>query len=132
MSSDLNNVTMLGRLTRDVEIKDAGKSKIAKFSIANNRFYMSGDEKKNEASFFECIAWGKTGEFIHQYGKKGDRVAISGRLQQKTWTDKEGKNRSTCEIVVENLQLLNNKETAQKNIEQKIVETFQSFGDAPF
>ena len=67
---------------------------------------MTGGEKKEQVSFFNCVAWAKTGEIIAEYCKKGQRIGIEGRLQQRSWDDQEGKRRFTVEIVVDNFQFL--------------------------
>ena len=107
MASDINNVTLIGRLTRDPELSVLKQgTSIAKFSLANNRSFSTGGEKKDQTSFFNCVAWGKLGEIIAEYAKKGHRIAICGRLQQRTWEDDSGAKKSVVEIVVENCQFL--------------------------
>jgi len=108
MATDFNRVILIGRLTRDVDLRQiqSGTS-IASFSIANNRSYITGSgEKREEVSFFNCILWGKQGEAFAKYVKKGHRVAVEGRLQQRSWQDKDGNNRSTIEIVADSFQFL--------------------------
>lgn len=109
MANDLNKVMIIGRLTRDPELANtmAGKS-YCKLSIANGSSYKTeAGEKKEETSFFNCIAWGRQAEIINQYCKKGKQVAIEGRLQQQTWQDQQtGQNRSTVNIVIDRLQML--------------------------
>jgi single-strand DNA-binding protein len=113
MSSDLNRVIIIGRMVRDPELRytPSGTS-IANFSVANNRSYTSSGEKKEVVSFFNCVAWGKLGEVIVQYSKKGNRVGLEGRLQQRSWEDQQGNKRSTVEIVVENFQFLSPRESS--------------------
>ena len=108
MANDINRVCLIGRLTRDPELKfTPANTPIASFSIANNRTYVGqNSEKKEQVSFFNCIAWGKTGQIISQYFKKGQRIIIEGRLQQRSWDDKDGNRRSIVEVVVENFQFL--------------------------
>ena len=92
-----------GNLTRDPELRNTttGKS-VCSFSVAVNRVYKdTNGEQKEEVSFIECSAWGRIGETIAQYGKKGNGVLVSGRLNQRSWEDKNGGKRSTVEIVVE-------------------------------
>lgn len=111
MAGDLNRITLIGRLTRDPELKyiQSG-SAVANFSVANNRVFVTGNgEKKEEVNFFDCIAWGKLGEIIVEYCKKGKRLAIEGRLQQNRWEDKEGNKKSRIEIIAENVQFLDGK-----------------------
>lgn len=112
MASDINNVTLIGRLTRDPELSVLKQgTSIAKFSLANNRSFSTGGEKKDQTSFFNCVAWGKLGELITEYCHKGQQIAIEGRLQQRSWEDTTGAKRSTVEIVVENCQFLGSKKS---------------------
>jgi len=107
MASDLNKAILIGRLTKDPELRyTQGGTSVCSFSIANNRTYVSAGEKKETVSFFNCVAWAKTGEVIAEYCKKGQRIGIEGRLQQRSWDDQEGKKRQTVEIVVDNFQFL--------------------------
>ncbi|MDR3238423.1 MAG: single-stranded DNA-binding protein [Spirochaetia bacterium] len=113
MPSDLNRVFMIGRLVRDPELRyTAGGTAVASFSIANNRSYTSNNEKKEQASFFNCVAWGKLGELIVQYCKKGNRIGIEGRLQQRSWDDQNGNKRSTVEVITDNIQFLSPRESS--------------------
>ena len=110
MANDINRIFMIGRLTKDPDLRyTQGGTSVASFSIANNRSYTAQNEKKEQVSYFNCAAWGKTGEVIAQYGKKGNRIGIEGRLQQRSWQDQSGQKRNTTEIVVENFQFLESK-----------------------
>jgi single-strand DNA-binding protein len=107
MASDLNKVILIGRLVRDPELRyTPNGTSVANFSIASNRSYTTSGEKVENTSFFNCIAWSKLGELVVQYCKKGNRIGLEGRLQQRSWEDQDGKKRSTVEVVVENLQFL--------------------------
>jgi single-strand DNA-binding protein len=115
MAGDLNRVTIIGRLTRDPELKyiQSG-SAVTNFSIATNRSYTTNNgEKKEEVSYFDCIAWGKMGEILAEYCKKGKRIAVEGRLQQRRWEDKDGIKKSKIEIVTDNIQFLDGKTSDQ-------------------
>ncbi len=93
-----------GNLTRDPELRSTPSgASVCGFTVAVNRTYRGGDgENKEEVSFIDCSAWGKLGEVIAQYGKRGSGVLVSGRLSQRSWEDKETKQkRSRVEIVVE-------------------------------
>jgi single-strand DNA-binding protein len=103
---DLNNVVEIGRLTRDAELKyTAGGTAVSKFSIAVNRRVKSGDQWKDEASFFEINLWGKQAESLNQYLIKGKQVAVDGELVQDRWTQ-DGQNRSKVYIKADDVQLL--------------------------
>ena len=92
-----------GNLTRDPELRTTPNgASVCSFSVAVNRVYKdSNGEQKEDVSFIDCSAWGKLGEMISQYAKKGSGVLVSGGLSQRTWTDKENNKRSRVEIVVE-------------------------------
>ena len=110
MSNHINKIIMIGRLTADPSLRyTQGGTSVASFSIANNRSYTAQNEKKDQTSFFNCVAWGKMGEVIAQHCKKGQRIGLEGRLQQRSWHDQSGQKRSTVEIVVENFQFLEGK-----------------------
>ncbi len=108
MASDLNRVLLIGRLTRDPELRQVGSGGnfMCRLSIANNRNYTTNGERREEVSFFNCVAWGRQAEIINQYCRKGKQVAIDGRLQHRTWQGQDGKKQSTVDIVIENLQML--------------------------
>ena len=93
-----------GNLTRDPELRTTPSgSSVCSFSVAVNRTYRDANgEQKEDVSFIDCSAWGKLGEMIGQYAKKGSGVLVSGRLSQRSWEDKNGGGkRSRTEIVVE-------------------------------
>ena len=111
--SDINQVVVVGRLTRDPESKLLQANKIlAVFSIACNYSSTKNGEKTKETSFFNCAAFGKIGETVSKLCHKGDRIGITGRLIQKIWQDKTGQKRQSVEIIVERIQFLNEKSEA--------------------
>ena len=104
---DLNHVVLVGRLTRDAELKytPSGQA-ICKFSIAVNRRKKVGEQQwEDEASFFDIVLWGRQGESLHPYLMKGKMVGVKGELRQDRW-QQDGQNRSKVEIVADYLQLL--------------------------
>lgn len=107
MATDMNHVTIIGRLVRDVELRyTQSGTVIGGFSLAVGYSYKQGDERKEETSFFNCTAFGKTAENLAQYVKKGHRVGIEGRLKQETWETSEGKKQSAVKIIVERFHFL--------------------------
>ena len=93
-----------GNLTRDPELRTTPSgTSVCGFTVAVNRVYKdTNGEQKEDVSFIDCSAWGKLGEMISQYAKKGSGVLVSGRLDQRSWEDKNGGGkRSRVEIVVE-------------------------------
>jgi single-strand DNA-binding protein len=109
--ADLNHVTIIGRLTRDAELKyiSSGQA-VCKFSIASNYRKKDGDQWKDEANFFDVVLWGRQGETLNQYLVKGKMVGIEGELRQDRW-QQDGQNRSKVEIVANNIQLLSSSGT---------------------
>lgn len=95
MAYDLNNLVIVGRLTRTPSLKHTADGKpYAKFSIANN-----SNGKDDDVSFFEVTVWNKVAENCHQYLEKGNLVAITGRIHQNRWEGQDGKNKSRVEII---------------------------------
>jgi single-strand DNA-binding protein len=109
MATDLNNVVLIGRLTRDPEFKMVGQSSLVNISLANNRTYVQNNEKKEEVNYFDCVIWGKLAEVMRDYGKKGTQVMVQGRLEQDTWDGQDGKKMSKVKVRVDNFQLLGGK-----------------------
>lgn len=104
--ADINHVTLVGRLTRDAELKFTNTGlAILKFSIAVNRWVKSGDKGGEEAHFFDVTVFGKQGEAVSQYMTKGKQVAVDGELRQDRW-EKDGQKHSKVHVVANNLQLL--------------------------
>jgi single-strand DNA-binding protein len=104
--ADINHVVLVGRLTRDAELKytNSGMA-VCKFAVAVNRRKKDGDAWVEEANFFDVVLWGKSGEAINQYLTKGKQVGVEGELRQDRW-EQEGQNRSKVEIFASNVQLL--------------------------
>lgn len=104
----LNHVTIMGRLTRDPELRttQSGTS-VTSFSVAVDRDYKSGADK--ETDFFDVVAWRSTAEFVSKYFSKGRAIAVSGRLQTRDWTDKDGNKRKTVEIVADSVYFADSK-----------------------
>lgn len=107
--NDLNNVSIIGRLTRDAELKYTQSGyPVASFCIAVNRSRKDGDNYVDEASFFDCSMFGKSAESLKQYMTKGKQVAVIGELRQERW-ESDGQSRSKVVIVANNVQLLGGK-----------------------
>ena len=99
----LNHITIMGRLTRDPELRRTGSGvAVASFTVAVDRDYApNGGER--ETDFIDCVAWRQTGEFVSKYFAKGRMAVVSGRLQIRSWTDKDGNKRRTAEVVADNV-----------------------------
>lgn len=99
----LNKVIVMGRLVRDPELRRTNSgTAVASFTIACDRDFKS-DGGEREADFIECVAWRNTAEFVSKYFAKGRMAVVSGRLQTRNWTDKEGNKRKATEIVAESV-----------------------------
>lgn len=98
----LNNTTLMGRITKDIELRrtDSGVA-VASFSIACERDFKAQSGEK-ATDFFDIVAWRNTAEFIHKYFGKGRMIIVQGRLQARSWKDKDGNNRKAVEVVAEN------------------------------
>ena len=98
----LNHITIMGRLTRDPELRRTGSGiAVTSFTVAVDRDYKTGGEK--EVDFIDCVAWRQTGEFVAKYFTKGRMAVVSGKLQIRGWTDKHGEKRRTAEVIADNV-----------------------------
>lgn len=110
----LNNITIMGRLTRDPEIRRTQSgTAVASFSIACERDF--GNNGERETDFFDCVAWKGTADFIGKYFTKGSMIVINGRLQSRSWTDKDGRNRRAVEILANNVYFGESKKPSETN-----------------
>ena len=103
-----NRVELIGNLTRDPEMRyTPSGAAVATFSVATNRSYVTEGERKEETDFHRCVAWNKLAEICNQFMKKGTKVFVSGRLQNRQWEDQQtGQTRYMTEIVLEDMVLL--------------------------
>ena len=99
----LNHITIMGRLTRDPELRRTGSGiAVASFTVAVDRDFGGRDGGEKETDFIDCVAWRQTGEFVSKYFTKGRMIVVSGRLQIRSWTDKDGNKRRSAEVVADN------------------------------
>ena len=100
----LNHIVIMGRLTRDPELRRTGSGvAVASFSLAVDRDFAPKDGGERETDFIDCVAWQRTGEFVSKYFTKGRMAVVSGRLQIRSWTDKDGNKRRSAEVVADNV-----------------------------
>ena len=112
----LNHITIMGRLTRDPELRRTGSGvAVASFTVAVDRDFGGRDGGEKETDFIDCVAWRQTGEFVSKYFTKGRMIVVSGRLQIRSWTDKEGNKRRTAEVVAENVYFGESKRSNEGN-----------------
>lgn len=108
--SDINKVLIIGRLTRDIEIKTTNNGGfVGKFSLASNRKEKSGDTWTEKPGFFDCVVFGKSAEILKQYTRKGSKLCVDGSLRWSSWEGTDGKKQSKVEIHVEGFQFLDAK-----------------------
>lgn len=108
---DLNKVMIIGRLTRDPELKNtpSGKS-VATLGLATNRIWVdSNNQKQKQTEFHNVVMWGKLAEICSQYLRKGGKIYVEGRLQTRDWTGQDGVKKYRTEIVGENMIMLDSK-----------------------
>ena len=100
----LNHIVLMGRLVRDPELRrtQAGIA-VTSFRIAVDRDYQSRDGGEKQADFIDIVAWRNTAEFVSKYFTKGRMAVVSGRLQMRDWTDKDGNKRTSAEVVADNV-----------------------------
>ena len=100
----LNHITIMGRLTRDPELRrTASGVAVASFTVAVDRDFGKSENGEKETDFIDCVAWRQTGEFVSKYFTKGSMAVVSGRLQIRNWNDKDGNKRRTAEVVADNV-----------------------------
>lgn len=98
----LNHITIMGRITRDVELRRTGGGvAVASFTVAVDRDFADKQSGEKETDFIDCVAWRQTGEFVSKYFGKGRMIVVDGRLQIRNWTDKDGNKRRSAEVLAD-------------------------------
>lgn len=125
MARSLNRVQLIGNLTRDPELRyTPSGTAVCSFSIATNRNWTTDSgEKKEEVEFHRIIAWNKLGELCSQFLVKGRKVYVEGRLATRSWTGQDGASRSTTEIVIDDMILLDSKKPEGGAADQVVSQT---------
>ena len=112
----LNKVIIMGRLTRDPEIKKVNNDiSVCSFSIACDRDIVNKQNNERETDFFDVTAWRSTADFVGKYFGKGRMIVVVGRLQKRNYTDKEGNKRSAVDIIAENVYFGDSKRDADSS-----------------
>ena len=132
----LNHITIMGRITKDIELRRTNSgTAVASFNVAVDRDF----SKEKETDFIDCVAWGKTGEFVSNHFSKGKMIVVSGRLQIRKWEDKNGNKRTTAEVVADNVYFGDSKKGAGDKYEAAMSGQTQDYavvdgddGDLPF
>ena len=132
----LNHIVLMGRLTRDPELRRTGSGiAVASFRLAVDRDFASKDGNgERETDFIDVVAWRSTAEFVSRYFAKGRMAVVSGRLQMRNWTDKDGNKRTTAEVVADNVYFGDSKRDgaapAQSGFDQSYAPTPTTFSGA--
>ena len=109
----LNHITIMGRLTKDPELRRTGSGiPVASFTLAVDRDFSDKQSGEKETDFIEVVAWRNTADFVSKYFTKGRMAVVSGRLQVRKWKNKEGENRYTTEVVADNVYFGDSKKEA--------------------
>lgn len=112
----LNTITIMGRLTRDPELRRTGSGvAVASFTVAVDRDFADKQSGEKETDFIDCVAWRQTGEFVSKYFSKGKMIVVKGRLEIRKWTDKDGNQRRSAEVVAENCYFAESKRDSGDN-----------------
>ena len=100
----LNHITIMGRFVRNPELRRTGSgTAVASFTLAVDRDFKASSGGEKEVDFIDCVAWRQTGEFVSKYFTRGRMAVVSGKLQIRSWTDKDGNKRRTAEVVADNV-----------------------------
>lgn len=128
----LNFSVIQGRLTRDVEVHRTGSGiSVANFTVAVDRD-VKGQDGNKETDFFDCVAWRQTADFVSKYFHKGSQIIVAGKMQSRKWTDKNGQNRTSWELVADNVYFCGSKQdNAQQGSYSAPAYTAQDAGGYP-
>lgn len=100
----LNHIVLMGRLTRDPELRyTSNNTPVASFTVAVDRDFSGKDGGEKQTDFINCIGWRSTGEFVSKYFRKGSMAVVSGRLQIRSYEDRDGVKRTVAEVVADNV-----------------------------
>ena len=112
----LNHITIMGRMVRDPELRRTGSGvAVASFCLAVDRDYNPKDGSEKEVDFIDCTAWRGTGEFVSKYFSKGSMSIVSGRLQIRNYTDKDGNKRRASEVVADSVYFGESRKSSEGN-----------------
>jgi len=113
----MNHIVIMGRLTRDPELRQTPNGvPVASFSLAVDRRFAPKDGGERQTDFIDVVAWEKTAEFVSKYFTKGQMAAVTGRLQIRDWTDKDGNKRRSAEVVADNIYFTESKKSREASL----------------
>lgn len=135
----MNKAILIGRIVKDPELRATPNNRsVCQFTIAVNRTY-TNDEGKREADFINCVVWDKQAENLAKYQKKGNQIAVEGRIQTRNYDDNSGKKVYVTEVLVNNISFLDTKKDDSNfnNLEEppvvekeEEIDPYQAFGDS--
>ena len=128
----LNHIVIMGRLTRDPELRRTGSGiAVTSFSLAVDRDFSNKESGERETDFIDCVAWRSTGEFVSKYFTKGSMAVVSGRLQIRSWNDKDGNKRRSAEVVADNVYFGDSKRSGDQQRSGSYDSAPAPYGSAP-
>lgn len=126
----LNHITIMGRMTRDPELRRTGSGvAVASFCLAVDRYHNPKDGGEKEVDFIDCVAWRGAGEFVSKYFSKGSMAIVSGRLQIRNWNDKDGNKRRSAEVVADSVYFGETRKSSEGNSTYQSQNGSQSFSN---
>ena len=124
----LNHITIMGRLTRDPELRRTGSGvAVTSFTLAVDRDYNPKDGGEKEVDFIDCNAWRNTGEFVAKHFTKGRMAVVSGRLQIRKWADKDGNTRRSAEVVADSVYFGDSKKPGEETSSYQAPNSSQAY-----
>ena len=124
----MNKIIIKGRITKELEVRytQTSNTAVVSFTVAVNRYFVKQEEER-QTDFINCVAYGKTAEFVSKYFSKGQEILLTGRLQNRKWEDEQGQKHYVTEIIVENVEFCGSKkEQAEAKEEQEEREAIQN------
>lgn len=108
----MNVVSLMGRITKDPDVRQSGETSVTRFTVAvDRRFKREGEDS---ADFISCVAFGKTADFVGKYFTKGSRIALTGRIQTGSYTNKDGNKVYTTDVIAESVEFCESKKSESK------------------
>ena len=128
----LNHIVVMGRLTRDPELRRTGSGiAVTSFTVAVDRDFSNKESGERETDFIDCVAWRSTGEFVSKYFTKGSMAVVSGRLQIRSWNDKDGNKRRSAEVVADTVYFGDSKRSGDQQRSGSYDSAPAPYGSAP-
>ena len=119
----MNQIVLMGRMTRDPELRHTPNNvPVASFTLAVDRGFVSKESGERQTDFIDIVAWRSTAEFVSKYFTKGQMTAVTGRLQIRDWTDKDGNKRRNAEVVADNIYFTESKKSRESGSTGNVAE----------